>query len=201
MKINPEIKERIVNTANTLVAEGITEPTNSLVLERMGKGSLSHVSPVMREWRALRQAGVSASLEMPADLKKSIEISLSQVWTSASKLTAITVENVRHEAQVSIKEISDERDEALLDILRLENKISELEVLLVEKDRGINHIKNEVEAEREKCIKHITEVAILTTRLDDRDDQIKNLKVIVNDDKKNNKRLQDELLGIAKKVS
>ncbi|MBL4679592.1 MAG: DNA-binding protein, partial [Pseudomonadales bacterium] len=119
MKVNPEIKDRIINTANALAAEGIEEPTNALVLERMGKGSLSHVSPVMRQWRESRKAEVSAALEMPVALKKTIEASLGQVWASASKLASITVENIKQEALASIEAASNERDEALAEIIRL----------------------------------------------------------------------------------
>ena len=56
MKIKPEIKERIVEAANALVAEGNENPTNEQVRERMGSGSLSHISPVMREWRESQKA-------------------------------------------------------------------------------------------------------------------------------------------------
>lgn len=58
MKIKPEIRERIVVAASALAAEGIDSPTNEQVRERMGGGSLSHISPVMREWRESRKAEV-----------------------------------------------------------------------------------------------------------------------------------------------
>ena len=38
MMIQPEIKEKIINAANALVAEGISGPTNDQVRERMGVG-------------------------------------------------------------------------------------------------------------------------------------------------------------------
>ncbi len=59
MNIKPEIRQRIIDTA--------------AVLKRMGKGSLSHVSPVMREWRNARKTQISSAFEIPPDLKKSIE--------------------------------------------------------------------------------------------------------------------------------
>ncbi len=43
MNVKPDIKEKILTAANALVAEGNDNPTNAQVLERMGKGSLSHV--------------------------------------------------------------------------------------------------------------------------------------------------------------
>lgn len=200
MKIKPEIKERIINTANTLVAEGIEEPTNALVLERMGKGSLSHVSPVMRRWRDSKKAEVVAALEMPAELKKAIETSLGQVWTSASKLASATAENVRQEARASIEAVIGERDEALAEITRLETEIAELEKTLTDKEQDVNQVKTELSQERSQNTKLTTENAAFVARLDDRDEQITNLIIELKGARDDNKELQGELIEIARKA-
>ena len=49
----------------------------------------------------------------PTDLRKAIETSVGQVWTTASKLASITVDTVRQEAEASITAATAERDEAL----------------------------------------------------------------------------------------
>ena len=72
MNIKSEIREKIIVTAMSLVAEGNENPTNDQVRERMGGGSLSHISPVMREWRSSRKTELATVLEIPADLKKVI---------------------------------------------------------------------------------------------------------------------------------
>lgn len=70
MKIKPEIRDKILSAANSLQAEGVETPTNEQVREYLGGGSLSHISPVMREWRDSKKSEVAAALEIPADLKK-----------------------------------------------------------------------------------------------------------------------------------
>lgn len=138
MKIKPEIRNKIIAVADALVAEGVESPTNELVRERMGGGSLSHISPVMREWRDSRKAEVVAALEMPADLKKVIETSVGQVWTTASKLASATAEAVRREADSAIDAATAERDEALAEISYLEDRITELQKALDAKEQAIS---------------------------------------------------------------
>lgn len=192
-QVKPEIKERIINTVNTLVAEGIEEPTNALVLERLGKGSLSHVSPVMREWRDTKKAEVVAALEMPAELKKAIETSVGQVWSSASKLASATVENVRQEAHASIEAATGERDEALTEITHLEKH-------LADKEQDVSQVKTKLEQEHGQNTKLATENAALVARLDDRNEQITGLKIELKEARNDNKELQGKLLEIARKV-
>ena len=114
--IKPEIRERITISANELVAEGIDSPTNAQVRDRMGSGSLSDISPVMKAWRESRKAGVDYALDMPARLKKEVEISVSQLWGTASKLATEAVENFRQEVDNKIIESNSELNEALKDI-------------------------------------------------------------------------------------
>lgn len=200
MKVKPEIKEKIIAAANALAAEGIESPTNDQVRERMGSGSLSHISPVMREWRESRKAEVVAALEMPADLKKAIESSVGQVWTAASKLASATIETVRQEADTAIETATGERDEALAEITRLENQIAELEKALADKEQEVNQVKTELEQERGQNTKLTTENAALVARVDDRDEQIKGLKTELKEARDDNKALQGELIEIARKA-
>lgn len=200
MKVKPEIKEKIIAAANALAAEGIESPTNDQVRERMGSGSLSHISPVMREWRESRKAEVVAALEMPADLKKAIESSVGQVWTAASKLASATIETVRQEADSAIKAATSERDEALAEITRLESQIAELEKALADKEQEVSQVKTELEQERSQNTKLTTENAALVARVDDRDEQIKGLKTELKEARDDNKALQGELIEIARKV-
>ncbi|MCH9662320.1 MAG: DNA-binding protein [Gammaproteobacteria bacterium] len=200
MKVKPEIKEKIIAAANALAAEGIESPTNDQVRERMGSGSLSHISPVMREWRESRKAEVVAALEMPADLKKAIESSVGQVWTAASKLASATIDTVRQEADAAIETATGERDEALTEITRLENQIAELEKALAAKEQEVNQAKTELEQERGQNTKLTTENAALVARVDDRDEQIKGLKTELKEARDDNKALQGELIEIARKT-
>ena len=198
MKIKPDIKDKIIAAANALAGEGNDNPTNDQVRERMGGGSLSHISPVMREWREARKADVVAALEMPADLRKAIETAVGQVWTAASKLASITVDTVRQEAEAAITAATDERDEALGEVSRLEARIGELQQALAEKDKALQQAQAAVDKERTQNAKLASENAALVTRVDDRDEQLKGLKAELKDARGDTKALQAELVKIAR---
>lgn len=200
MTVKPEIKSKIINTANTLVAEGVESPTNDQVRERMGGGSLSHISPVMREWREGRKSEVAAALEIPSDLKKAIETSLSQVWSAANKLASATVEKVQQEAQVAIDSASSERDEALSEVSRLEERILELQKVVEDKEKAAQVVKNDLEKERGQASKLSSESAALTAKVEDRDAQVKELKGELAEARDHNRSLQAELIALAKQA-
>lgn len=201
MKVKPEIKEKIVAAANALVAEGTEGPTNDQVRERIGGGSLSHISPVMREWRDSRKAEVGAALEMPADLKKAVETSLGQVWAVASKLATSTVEAVRQEAEAAVEAATGERDEALAEISRLEKQLAELQKALAEKDQVIAQMQGELDQKCTQGAKLVSDNAALTARVEDRNEHIKTLKAELQESRDDNKALQGELVEIARMVS
>lgn len=200
MKVKLEIKEKIIAAASALTSEGIENPTNDQVRERMGGGSLSHISPVMREWRESRKAEIVAALDIPADLKKVIETSISQVWTSASRLATATIETNRQEAVAVIEAATAERDEALTEIDRLESRIAERDGALSDKAQLVDQAKTELEQARGQGVKLTTESAALEARLVDSDEQIKGLKTELKEARNDNKVLQAELIDIARKV-
>jgi|TARA_R110000772_G_scaffold240536_1_gene352789 chromosome segregation ATPase len=198
MKIKADIKDKIIAAANALAGEGNDNPTNDQVRDRMGGGSLSHISPVMREWREARKADVAAALEMPADLRKAIETSVGQVWTTASKLASITVDTVRQEAEAAITAATAERDEALGEVGRLEARISELQQALADKEKALQQAQATVDKERAQNAKLASDNAALVTRVDERDEQLKGLKAELKDARSDTKALQAELVEIAR---
>ena len=198
MNINPDIKQRILDTAETLVAEGVGEPTNAAVLERMGRGSLSHVSPVMREWRASRKAQDKAALEMPTELKKSLDTALARMWSMASTLASAAVEHVRQEAVESVEAVEHERDEALKEVERLESQCAELENTLTAKDKAIAKHKDSAEKERQTMHDMAIEATRLTALADERKALINRLTTELTEARKEAKNLQTELVKIAK---
>lgn len=199
-KVKPEIRDRIIATANALVSEGIDNPTNDQVRERMGGGSLSHISPVMREWRESRKAEVVAALDMPADLKKAVETSLGQLWGMASKLATASVENFRQEAEAAVADATAERDEALNEIQRLEKHLAELTKALEEKGQEVNQVRSALDQEHNINAQLKADTAALQARIEDRDTQIEGLKVDLKEARDDNRKLQGELIEIARKT-
>lgn len=199
-KVKPEIRDRIIATANALISEGIDTPTNDQVRERMGGGSLSHISPVMREWRESRKAEVVAALDMPADLKKAVETSLGQLWGMASKLATASVENFRQEAEAAVADATAERDEALNEIQRLEKHLAELTKALEEKGQEVNQVRSALDQEHNINAQLKADTAALQARIEDRDTQIEGLKADLKEARDDNRKLQGELIEIARKA-
>lgn len=198
MRVRQEIKEKIVGAANALAAEGNESPTNDQVRERMGGGSLSHISPVMREWRESRKSEVAAALEIPADLKKVIETSVGQVWATASKLASASIEAVRQDAEVAIEAATAERDEALEEVRRLEEKLIQLEEAASEKDQVIADLQDELKESQKERLDLTGRCSTISTRLEDRDEQLKSLKAELKEVRADNKALQADLVEIAR---
>jgi hypothetical protein len=196
---NTLIKDKILTAANALTDEGIESPTNDQVRDHMGGGSLTHIYPVMHEWRESRKAEGSAALEMPADLKKTIETSMGRVWTAASKLASTTVETVSQEADATVKAAIMERDEALAEVTRLEELVAELQKSLADKELKVSEVQADLEKSRSKGEKLTSDNAALTVRLEDRDEQIKGLNNDLKENRDDARALQAELLKIASK--
>ena len=126
MTIKPEIQQRIVAAAEELVAEGVDKPTNEQVRERLGGGSLSHISPVMREWRESQMVTAVAIRDMPKEIRTVLERVGAELWRSASQLADEDVERIRAQSNEQLKAAHDERDEALREIERLEARITSM---------------------------------------------------------------------------
>ncbi|TVU87324.1 DNA-binding protein [Vreelandella titanicae] len=143
MLIKPEIRDRILDAAEKLVAEGIDRPTNEQVRERLGGGSLSHISPVMREWRENLKVSAIAVREMPNEIRTVLERVGGELWRSATQLADEEVERIRAESVQREVTANDERDEALREIERLEASISSLREQTVQNDKHIEQLTDD----------------------------------------------------------
>jgi hypothetical protein len=196
--VNPAIHERITATANALVDEGIENPTNAQVRACMGGGSLSHISPVMRQWRALRKAETIASLEMPEALRKSVETSLARVWITASKLSSEAIERTQQQARLKIDGIIQERDEALSEITCLEASLLKHEKACDSHRLEANQLKTALEKAHIQNTRLGSENTALTALVSDKDEQIKDLKEALKAARNDSKSIQEELVNIAR---
>lgn len=201
MKIKPETKDRILRAADALASEGIDNPTNDQVREWLGGGSLSHISPVMRDWREARKAQASAAFEIPVELKKSIEASVGQVWTSATRIASAAVETAQQEAKEAVETITSERDEALAEITRLENRAEALEHAVQECNDSRGLLQSALEVERTRTTELSNNNAALTASRDALAEQLAEMKAELKSVRNDNKSLQQELVAIARNSS
>lgn len=185
MTINKETETKIITAAYELVAEGNENPTNAQVRERLGGGSLSHISPVMRKWREEQSKQSTQLKSIPEALENSIRIAISQVWGTAQSIANEATELVKTEAEAQALEISNERDEALQELEKVE---LELQSAKKELELALKHSKEN----KELLAKALQDYEVQGRILKDRENQIVKLNETTN-------KLQNEILEIAKK--
>lgn len=194
MNINPQVKARIVDAANALVAQGITHPTNAQVLESMGRGSLSHVSPVMRQWRTERQQSAQAALEMPTALKEILEHAAGQLWKTASTLATEELEQLKQHTQTEIAQTQSERDEALAEIAKLEKKLATLQQECDQVSTQHQELQVKERQTEQELIQCRTENTAFKERIKEKKSTITTLTANLKEARADNKKLQGKLL-------
>ena len=102
MEIKGEIREKIENAITELVARGLANPTNEQVRQHLGGGSLSYISPVVREWKERRREARA----LPDEVRGVLEEAGASIWRVVNTLAENDAKAIYAEAQV-------ERDAAL----------------------------------------------------------------------------------------
>ena len=84
--LSPDTVRRIEDAAAALIAAGTPNPTNEQVRQHLGGGSLSHISPVMRAFRARqREQAVEQATPLPPELAQLLTGQLGLLWQAAVK--------------------------------------------------------------------------------------------------------------------
>ena len=124
MDISPEIKDRVTGAIESLIADGVEEPTNQQILKKMGKGSYAHVSPVAKEWRRNRKEQLKAALALPDALQTVLNKAGSTLWLRAQELSEQKYIQFKQDCKNEVDDITSEKEEAITEIVRLESEIS-----------------------------------------------------------------------------
>lgn len=110
----PETFRRIEDAAAALIAAGTPNPTNEQVRQHLGGGSLSHISPVMRAFRARqREQAAEQTTPLPAELAQLLTGQLGLLWQAAVRQADADTLAAREQADADIAQADRERDEAL----------------------------------------------------------------------------------------
>lgn len=198
MDVKSDIKTRIINAANHLVDTGTENPTNEQVRQRLGGGSLSHISPVMREWRQARREDINAALQMPDELKQSIQVSLGKIWSTASEQALANTEQIRQQAREEVEEVSTELSEALEEIARLEKKLAESEINADHQTKQVATLEQSLAQAKTEQEKLAITNATLAAGQGDKAQQIDLLREELKEARQENKTLQQELIEIVR---
>ncbi|EPN2748637.1 TPA: DNA-binding protein [Klebsiella pneumoniae] len=109
------------------IAASTPNPTNEQVRQHLGGGSLSHISPVMRAFRARqREQAAEQATPLPAELAQLLTGQLGLLWQAAVKQAEAGALAAREQADDDIARADQERDEALANVAALESELAVL---------------------------------------------------------------------------
>lgn len=186
---------RIEDAAAALIAAGNPNPTNEQVRQHLGGGSLSHISPVMREFRARQRALISERTPaLPPELAQLLTGQLALLWQAAVKQAEAGTLAAREQADTDIARADQERDEALEKVTALESELAVLREVVTERDR----LLDEVRELRAEALPLREQVARLTATGEHLAAQLQETKAELKETRENGRALQAELLALAR---
>ena len=97
----------VYDAANSLVAHGIN-PTQVLVRERLGRGSFSVISPLLRQWREEQRA--CAETQLPESVNEELVRFGKGLWRCAVEAAKHQIENEREQWIVEKNNLMEELD-------------------------------------------------------------------------------------------
>jgi chromosome segregation ATPase len=196
--LSPDTVRRIEDAAAALIAAGTPTPTNEQVRAHLGGGSLSHISPVMRAFRArLREQRAEQAPALPAELAQLLTGQLGLLWQAAVKQADADTLAAREQADADIEQADRERDEALAKVATLESELAVLREVQAERDRLLKQeqgLQERMITLREEVIRQLTRNEHLTAQLEESRQDVKTLR-------DSEKALQNELLTLARSDS
>lgn len=193
--LSPDTVRRIEDAAAALIAAGTPNPTNEQVRQHLGGGSLSHISPVMRAFRARRREQTAEqTTPLPVELAQLLTGQLGLLWQAAVKQAEAGALAAREQADADIEQSDRERDEALAKVANLENELTVLREVQAERDR----LLQEVRELRADVLPQREQIARLTATGEHLEAQLKETKADLKASREESRALQAELLILAR---
>lgn len=182
--LSPDTVRRIEDAAAALIAAGTPNPTNEQVRQHLGGGSLSHISPVMRAFRARQR---EQATPLPPELAQLLTGQLGLLWQAAVKQAEAGALAAREQADDDIARADKERDEALANVAALESELAVLREVVAERDRLLQEVRELRE-----------QVARLTATGEHLAAQLQDTKAELKEAREDGRQLQTELLALAR---
>ncbi|EPO7655001.1 DNA-binding protein [Enterobacter hormaechei] len=193
--LSPDTVRRIEDAAAALIAAGTPNPTNEQVRQHLGGGSLSHISPVMRAFRARRrEQAAEQTAPLPAELAQLLTGQLGLLWQAAVKQAEAGALAAREQADDDIARADQERDEAQATVAALESELAVLREVVAERDR----LLQEVRELRAEALPLREQVARLTATGEHLAAQLQDTKAELKEAREDGRQLQAELLALAR---
>ena len=193
--LSADTVRRIEDAAAALIAAGNPNPTNEQVRAHLGGGSLSHISPVMREFRARQRALASEQTPaLPPALAQLLTGPLTLLWQAAVKQAEAETLAAREQADADIAQADQERDEAQAKVAQLESELAVLREVVTERDRLLEEVRDL----RAEALPLREQVARLTATGEHLAAQLQDIKAELKESRTENRTLQGELLTLAR---
>lgn len=193
--LSAETVRRIEDAAAALIAAGNPNPTNEQVRQHLGGGSLSHISPVMREFRARQRAQASEQVPaLPSELAQLLTGQLGLLWQAAVKQADAATLAAREQADDDIARADQERDDAQAKVALLESELAVLREVVTERDRLLQEVRDL----RAEALPLREQVARLTATGEHLAAQLQETKAELKESRAENRALQTELLTLAR---
>ncbi|HAL5940606.1 TPA: hypothetical protein H6S84_004186 [Escherichia coli] len=193
--LSPDTVRRIEDAAAALIAAGNPNPTNEQVRAHLGGGSLSHISPVMREFRARQRAlAAEQTPALPAELMQLLTGQLGLLWQAAVRQADADTLAVREQADADIEQADQERDAALAKVATLESELAVLREVEAERNR----LLEEVRQLRTDVVPLREQIARLTATGEHLAAQLQDTKTELKGAREENRALQAELLTLVR---
>lgn len=195
MNINNDIRARIEAAAVALVSEGVNNPTNEQVRQKLGGGSLSHISPVIREWRQKRREQAAVVVQPVPDALQRQAIDLTaRLWQQAREQADADTAAAREQADADIAQADEQRDEALDEVRRLEAELAVFRNVADERDQ----LRDQLDEQKTFLSVVRADYAALKATADAGALQMNEMRAELKQSREDNKALQAELLQLAR---
>ncbi|MEH6688755.1 MAG: DNA-binding protein [Halopseudomonas sabulinigri] len=129
--ISNEKRNQIITAAEGLFQSTGVAPSNEMVREKLGGGSMSYIQPVMREWRESLESKKVQAITMPESVSQAMSLSLVGMWEAAIAEASKELTHYKTNSTQEIARLTEERDSALSEIEKMEadKELSDVERL------------------------------------------------------------------------
>lgn len=119
------MKNKIFAVCEELQKSGV-KPTLERVREALGGGSFSTINPILKEWKEQQTTSEQPALELPPEAVQAASQAAALIWKIATDKSTELTSSLKHEFEALLKEAVTEKEEALKEVLNLEQAAANL---------------------------------------------------------------------------
>lgn len=119
------MKNKIFAVCEELQKSGV-KPTLERVREALGGGSFSTINPILKEWKEQQTTSEQPALELPPEAVQAASQAAALIWKIATDKSTELTNSLKHEFEALLKEAVTEKEEALKEVLNLEQAAANL---------------------------------------------------------------------------